>query len=130
MPPLLRGPCALPSRVTCLPARCIETSQAARVCVFGGGGGSLPTNCLFFQVDKERLVLLRGVPAQPSNGPALPPITLLQVDKERLVVPSPKLPAFQAPSFSFEAPKFDFKPPPALEVREISKLQGWARFRG
>lgn len=41
----------------------------------------------------------------------------LQVDKERLVLPTPKIPEFTAPSLDLAPPKLDFKPPPALEVR-------------
>ncbi len=40
-----------------------------------------------------------------------------QVDKERLVLPKPELPAFEPPALKVEAPKLEgFKPPPALEV--------------
>lgn len=32
------------------------------------------------------------------------------------MIPTPEIPEFQLPSFSFTPPKLDFKPPPALEV--------------
>jgi hypothetical protein len=50
-----------------------------------------------------------------------------QVDKERLVVPTPKIPEFKAPSFklpSFKMP--NFKPPPVLKVGVgIGWADGW-----
>ena len=40
------------------------------------------------------------------------------MDKERLVLPKPELPAFEPPALKVEAPRLEgFKPPPALEVR-------------
>ena len=51
---------------------------------------------------------------------SLPPC---QVDKERLVLPKPELPAFEPPAIKVEAPKLEgFKPPPALEVSEEAQL--------
>lgn len=59
------------------------------------------------------------VPSPPSSLPlTVAPLLFLgrQVDKERLVLPTPKIPEFKAPSLEVAPPKLDFKPPPALEV--------------
>jgi hypothetical protein len=37
--------------------------------------------------------------------------------KQKLAMPTPKIPEFKAPSFEAPSFKLDFKPPPALEVR-------------
>ena len=57
--------------------------------------------------------------AHPRLGPALSPAPCpRQVDKDRLTLPTPQLPAFEPPAVKVEAPKLEgFKPPPALQAR-------------
>lgn len=64
--------------------------------------------------------------ALPSPNPHLHP----QVDKSKLVVPTPKLPQLQAPDLKVEIPRLEFKAPPALEVGGTGGRRGWRGWVG